>query len=136
MLTETQTVTLAAALNCIIPSDEYPGAWDAGVGDFLFQQFGQNFYEIVSAYRVGLDALETEARQTHGEPFAHLDAGLQEAVLARVETGETVTEWPLNPRRFFALMVQHAMEGYYADPGNGGNRGGVSWTMIGFQVAG
>ena len=24
------------------------------------------------------------------------------------------------------------MEGYYADPGNGGNRDGIAWQMIGF----
>jgi hypothetical protein len=28
------------------------------------------------------------------------------------------------------------MEGFYGDPGNGGNRNAVSWHMIGFEVRG
>jgi hypothetical protein len=29
--------------------------------------------------------------------------------------------------------VELAHEGYYADPGNGGNRDAVSWRMIGYD---
>ena len=36
-------------------------------------------------------------------------------------------------QRRSSRLVNHAAEGYYADPGQGGNRNRVSWRMIGFQ---
>jgi hypothetical protein len=38
-LTELQQQTLRAAVHRIIPSDDYPDAWDAGIGDYLAGQF-------------------------------------------------------------------------------------------------
>ena len=34
----------------------------------------------------------------------------------------------------FARLVELAHEGFYADPGNGGNRDAVSWRMIGYET--
>jgi gluconate 2-dehydrogenase gamma chain len=33
---------------------------------------------------------------------------------------------------FFALLVEHTMQGFYGDPRHGGNRDRVGWRMIGF----
>jgi gluconate 2-dehydrogenase gamma chain len=33
---------------------------------------------------------------------------------------------------FFEIMLQNAMEGFFADPLYGGNRDKVSWKMIGY----
>ena len=44
------------------------------------------------------------------------------------------TDWHGDPIWFFRLLVEQTMEGFYADPGNGGNKGGVSWEMIGYRV--
>lgn len=38
-LNESQQRTLRAAVDRIIPADDYPSAWQAGVGDYLAQQF-------------------------------------------------------------------------------------------------
>jgi hypothetical protein len=32
--------------------------------------------------------------------------------------------------------VEHSAEGFYSDPGNGGNRDNIAWKMIGFEVTG
>jgi hypothetical protein len=45
--------------------------------------------------------------------------------------GQVVHRWPVDPAQFFADVVQHVSEGYYADPGNGGNRNEAAWHMIG-----
>jgi len=34
-------------------------------------------------------------------------------------------------RRFFELLRNHTMEGYYGSPRHGGNRDAVSWRMLG-----
>ena len=36
----------------------------------------------------------------------------------------------------FPGLIIHAIEGYYSDPGNGGNHDSISWQMIGYRVTG
>ena len=117
----------------IIPPDEFPGAWDAGVGDYLARQFERDLRSQVEAYQLGLAALEAEAMAVRGTGFAVLDAAAQDGLLSRMEKGEVIAVWPVNPATFFQTVVTHVMEGYYSDPGNGGNRDGVAWQMIGFS---
>jgi hypothetical protein len=134
LFTNAQQATLRAMLDRIIPPDAFPGAWEAGVGDYLSLQFRQEFLEIVSAYRIGLDCVDAEAQAAYRQPFCDLSFAQQEGLLTLLETQHPRTDWPFDSRRFFLLMVQHVMEGYYADPGNGGNKEGAAWAMVGFEV--
>ena len=136
MLTPGQLTTLRAAVDRLIPPDDFPGGWEAGVGDYLHRQIAGDLRDVVDLYRTGLDALDAEARASAGAGFADLDPAARDALLARVEAGDVTNNWPADPARFFRLLVEHAMEGYYSDPGNGGNRDGVAWRMIGFEVRG
>lgn len=135
-LTESQQVTLRALVDRIIPADDFPGGWEGGVGDYLDRQFSGDLRPLVEMYRAGLDALDEEAHAMTGGEFADLDSEAQDEVLRRVESGEVVANWAVDPVAFFRTTVEHAAEGYYGDPGNGGNRDGVSWRMIGFEVTG
>ncbi|MCA9967065.1 MAG: gluconate 2-dehydrogenase subunit 3 family protein, partial [Anaerolineales bacterium] len=101
----------------IIPPDEFPGAWDAGVGDYLARQFERDLRSQVEAYQLGLAALEAEAMAVRGTGFAVLDAAAQDRLLSRMEKGEVIAVWPVNPATFFQTVVTHVMEGYYSDPG-------------------
>ena len=136
MLTEAQRATLRALVDRLIPADDFPGGWDAGVGDYLDRQFGGDLSESVDLYRSGLDALEVEARAAAGVGFVALAPTAQDDLLRRVEVGDVATDWPVDPADFFRAATEHAAEGFYGDPGNGGNRDGVSWRMIGFEVSG
>jgi len=136
MLSELQHATLRALVDRIIPADDFPSGWQAGVGDYLARQFERDLHPQLDRYRAGLDALDAEAQAGTGAHFAELDAAQQDALLRRVEVGSVATAWPINPAAFFQAAVEHAMEGFYSDPGNGGNRDGVSWRMIGFEVRG
>jgi hypothetical protein len=136
MLTEQQLTTLHALVDRIIPADDFPGGWQAGVGDYLARQFERDLHPLLDRYRAGLLALNAEAQAGAGAPFAELDAEHQDALLRRIEAGAVTTAWPIDPAAFFQMAVEHAMEGFYADPGNGGNRDGISWRMIGFEVRG
>jgi hypothetical protein len=131
-LTARQTAVLRAAMDRVIPPDDYPGAWEAGAGDYLLGQFDRDLAGMVETYRAGLDALDVAAQAAGGAGFPELDTATQDALLARIEAGEVSPELA----RFFALLVEHTMEGYYSDPGNGGNRDAVAWRMIGFEVRG
>lgn len=136
MLDETQMHCLEALMNTIIPADDYPGAWEAGVGDYLLRQLRGDLAHLLPAYQQWLGSLDREARKTAGAAFADLDGGARANLLRRVERGDVRAKWSIEPAAFFAEVVEHCAEGYYSDPGNGGNRDGVAWRMIGFEVTG
>ncbi len=136
MLLPRQIETLQAVINRVIPPDQHPGGWEAGVGDYLFRQFERDLKLALPIYSLGLDALDAEARLDYNSPFHHMPPVLQDDLLVRIEVGKVSTLWQVDPIAFFRMVVDHCAEGYYADPGNGGNKGGVSWAMIGFEVRG
>ncbi len=131
-LSDEQIATLRAAVDRIIPPDDFPAGWAGGVDGYLARQFAGDLADLIPAYRDGLDALDATARAAWGRPFADGEPSSQDALLARVETGARGEALV----RFFALLVTHTMEGFYGDPDNGGNRGRIAWEMIGFEVRG
>ena len=126
MLTEPQTQTLQAAVNRIVPADDYPNAWDAGAGEFFRRLFARE-PRFLPAYQAGLEALEAAAEASADTPFAAQGADAQDGLLRWFEAAEDTAA-------FFRLLVEQTLESYYADPGNGGNRNGVGWDMIGYKV--
>jgi Gluconate 2-dehydrogenase subunit 3 len=134
MFNEHQHATLRALIDRIIPPDDFPGGWAAGVGDYLARQLAGDLRGLLETYRGGLDALDAEAQAAMGAPFATLDAQTQDALLSQVESGGVATAWPIDPAAFFRAVCAHTAEGFYGDPANGGNRDGVAWGMIGFEV--
>lgn len=136
MLTQPQRATLRALVDRLIPADDFPSGWEAGVGGYLERQFAGDLSHLLDTYRGGLDALDAEARATDGIGFDALAPAAQDELLRRVEAGDVAADWSVDPAAFFRAAVEHAAEGYYGDPGNGGNRDEVSWRMIGFEVTG
>lgn len=124
--------TLHSLMDRIIPPDEDPGAWQAGVGDYITRQLQGDLRGELARYQAGLDALEAEARARARTSFSALPPAEQDALLRQVEAGEVLAPWATDPARFFQMVVEHVAEGFYSDPGNGGNRDGAAWQMIGF----
>jgi hypothetical protein len=121
-------------MNRIIPADDFPDAWEAGIGDYLARQFELDLRPQLEIYQLGLEALEAECQDSVGIGFAGLDAAAQDVILGRIETGQVMSSWPVDPAEFFRIVIEHVMEGYYSDPGNGGNRDATAWRMIGFEA--
>jgi len=132
-LTETQQHTLRAAIERIIPSDDYPGAWDSGVGDYLARQFDSDLLPMLGDYRDGLTALEAESTARFQQNFVSLTDEEQDTLLSHIEAGQVLTVWNVVPSRFFRLLVNTTAEGFYSEPEQGGNRNAVSWDMTGFE---
>lgn len=133
MLTSIHWNTLRSLMNRIIPQDDFPNAWDAGVGNYLTREFERDLRAQVETYCLGLDSLEAESQVLAGRSFTELSASEQDAILNRLEAGQVASVWTVNPTGFFHMVIEHVMEGYYSDPGNGGNRDSISWRMIGFK---
>ena len=158
-----EVAMMEAIVDRFIPGDHLsPGGKDAGCAIFIDRQLAGSFGtssrlytkgpfmpglptqgyqgELTPAgrYRLGLARLADHVR-THyaGKDFAALNHGQQDEVLAGLESGKI--ELKLAPgfssRAFFELMLQNTMEGFFADPLYGGNRGMASWKMIGFPGA-
>lgn len=132
-LPPTSLSALRAALDRIIPRDEFPGATDAGADGYILRQLAGDCVLELPLIRDGLTCLDAEARATGATSFASLGEKEQDALLAAIERGEVRTIWSVAPIAWFARLVELTAEGYYADPGNGGNRGGVAWKMLGYD---
>ena len=132
-MTTLQQQTLRAVVDCLIPPDEFPGGYDAGVCDYLSRLFETDLATQLELYCTGLDAIETETRARFGTEFSSLTQDAQTATLKAIELGDVLTLWPISPKKFFNLLVTTAAEGYYSDPQQGGNREAISWEMTGFE---
>ena len=64
--------TLPAVVDCLIPPDDFPGAYDAGVCDYIEQLFQTDLAEHAEFFRAGIDAINIEALATFKAPFANL----------------------------------------------------------------
>mgnify|MGYP001038462792 FL=1 len=133
MLTTKQQATLRAVIDSVIPPDEYPGGWEAGVGDFILNLLEHDARELQPSYAAWLDGVEAEALVRTGRSFSELDASQQTALLQAIEANDLRADWSTDPA-FFAQVTEHCAEGFYSDPGNLGNRDQVAWQMIRFEV--
>jgi choline dehydrogenase-like flavoprotein len=127
-------LVLAAALDRVIPRDNYPSATDAGVMNFIERNAGAGFGAAWRLLLSGLDDLDAEAGSRGGVGFALLAPDGQDQVLTAVEHGDVRTTWHVDPAGFFETLVSIAADGFYADSGNGGNRGSISWSMVGYPA--
>jgi len=127
------TNTLRAVVDCLIPPDDFPGAYDAGVCDYLERIFQTDLAAQSQFFLAGLDGIEAESLEGFNKPFANLTSDQQVSTLAAIESGDVKASWPVSPSLFFEMLVNTTAEGYYSDPQQGGNRGGRSWVMTGFE---
>ncbi len=119
-----QRATLEAVTERIVPADRDPGARQAGVVDYIENTLGTYEAEHAPLYVDGIQELDKLARERFGaQAFVRLPAEQQDQILAHLEEERSP---------FFALLVEHTMQGFYGDPRHGGNRNRVSWKMIGF----
>jgi hypothetical protein len=124
---------LRTVVDCLIPADDFPGASEAGVCDYLRKLFETDLRDEAGFFMTGLDQIELEALARFGDSFASLTLEQQNVTLETIQQGDVLTSWPISPQRFFEMLVCTTAEGFYSDPQQGGNRNAVSWMMTGFE---
>jgi gluconate 2-dehydrogenase gamma chain len=131
-LTVEEAKTLEAICGQIVPADQDPGAVQAGAVNYIDRQLVGYLKRHQKAYREGLIGVDQSSRALHGTRFHELTPEKQLALLEKLEKGEAPGEvWKRrSSKAFFALVVDHTMQGFYGDPRHGGNRDGVSWKML------
>lgn len=126
--------SLSALVDTLIPADDYPSASEAGVVDYLKRQLEGDLIDQAPLLLTCLDCLDKEAIAAYRLQFSDLDASKRESLLQSLDSNISSLVWPISPRDFIQRLSHLAAEGYYSDPGNGGNRNQISWKMIGFKV--
>jgi gluconate 2-dehydrogenase gamma chain len=127
-MTETQRETLAAAVGRILPSEDGPGAREAGVQVYQDRALDHPFFQgMQSWFAMNLDGLAERARTAYGCELAACDPQQQDALLRQMQ------EDP-NPavQHFFVTLVSLTVEGFLGDPIHGGNRDEVGWKAVGY----
>ena len=132
--TEREWALLDAAQARLIPQPdrEEPIPITPWIDDRLYRGQGdgyrfENMPPMDQAWRLGLAALDAEAKAMHGQGFAELHPDGQDDVLERVQKGEVETKaWgSMPPERFFSHeLLDGVVIVYYAHPD--------SWSEIGF----
>ena len=149
--------TLDAIVERLIPSDELgPGAHDAAVVTYVDRALAGFSRDLQLVYRLGLRELDRQCRDRHGASFADLGEDEQDETIRRwlgpeVPDSHTDTREELlssgelpgsgeaedssRLTRLFAVIREHAVEGFFCDPGYGGNRDAVGWRLVNFPGA-
>jgi gluconate 2-dehydrogenase gamma chain len=115
---------IESLLETIIPSDDTPGAREAGVIYFIDRALTTFHKDQQEAYRKGLQDFQAQRKALFPESasIAQLTAPQRIELLKTVERSE-----------FFSLLRFHTLAGFLGDPSYGGNRDGVGWKLIGFK---
>jgi gluconate 2-dehydrogenase gamma chain len=123
VLTPAEAEEFAAIASRIIPTDDAPGAAEAGAVFFIDRVLGSSRAELLPGLREGLGTLQAAARAAHaGARFGALKAEEQDALLREIERSP-----------FFATMRYLTVCGTFASPEYGGNRAFAGWRLTGFD---
>ena len=116
----------------IIPADQDPGAAWAGVVNFIDTQLAGPYRRFRKAYHQGLAGTEEASLVMFGKRFADISSEQRDTLLQSIEKGKVKSEsWKSAAQsKFFDLVLNHTMQGFYGDPRHGGNRDRVSWKML------
>ena len=131
-LSSTDRETLAAAAARLLPSDDGPGAAEAGVVDYIENALAHPYHRALrEPFRRGAALLNELAQKDWKKPFAALSAQDQDSILSYLESGRADTpDFPAS--RFLDRLLTLTLEGFLGDPCHGGNRNHVGWKYIGF----
>ena len=122
-LTEEEALEFDAIASRIIPTDETPGAREAGAIYFIDNVLSEGREEQLAILRVGLAELQSTVAQRYNENFFHLlEEEQQDQLLTNIEDTE-----------FFNTIRYLTIAGMFSMPDYGGNRDNVGYELLGFE---
>jgi gluconate 2-dehydrogenase gamma chain len=109
----------------IVPTDDTPGAREAGVIHFIDQALATHLSQLAGDYRANLAGFQSAFRGRHPDAasFSSLTSDRQ------IEYLKTVDRTP-----FFDTTRLLTLLGMFSMPKYGGNRDEIGWKLIGFEV--
>ena len=134
VLSATEWQTVEAITARIIPTDEDPGAMEAGCVNFIDKALANEDEALRAQYEAGVLGIDTVSQTRFKKSFVDLNVDEQDTVLASLESG-VATGWPTGPvgsEQFFSTVRNHTVFGFLADPKYGGNRAYAGWRVLGY----
>jgi gluconate 2-dehydrogenase gamma chain len=145
--TEKEAALINVIIDQIIPADEWPGARDAKVCNFIDKQLVSTYIRYQKIYRKGLEGMKTSCKILYQKQFEELSWDDQTLFLKNMDAGRlsdllkgNITNQQENniwseefDKTFFTLIRDHTMQGFYGSPRHGGNLNYVSYKMIGLD---
>lgn len=128
----------------IIPSDETPGAREAGAVYFIDHALATFASDDQDVYRNGLPELQAAVRQYFPavDKFSAATPEQQDKVLEALDgqspkavTKETRARPGAAAQTLFETVRVHTLTAFLVDPEAGGNRDGAGWKVIGRESA-
>lgn len=120
--TSDEAALMAALCEQIIPSNDGPGAKEAGAVFFIDYALDETEPELRPLFRNGLMLLAEAAAPAK---FGELPGTEKVALLKKIESTE-----------FFQQAREYTIIGFLGDPKHHGNRDKVGWKYIGFDSSG
>jgi gluconate 2-dehydrogenase gamma chain len=122
----------------IIPTDDMPGAREAGAVYFIDRALTTFASDDQNAYREGLPQLQARVQGTFPgvQKFSAATLGQQDEILHSVDEHAPSSRRAFRPgagQNFFETLRVHTIIAFLIDPDSdrGGNRDGVGWKVIG-----
>ena len=136
--TPEQAAEIDAITARIIPTDETPGAREAGVVYFIDRALKTFASDSQKIFSDGLPELQARTRKMYPnvEKFSAATPEQQDAILHSLDEKNPAPERPFRPpetKNFFETLRSFTIHGFLIDPDSdtGGNRDGVGWKAIG-----
>jgi gluconate 2-dehydrogenase gamma chain len=135
--TPEQAAEVEAISARIIPTNDTPGAREAGVVYFIDRSLATFAADDQKTYREGLPELQARVGEmfTGMAKFSGLTLEQQDEVLHSFDKNAAASQGPFRARpaaqNFFETLRQHTIAGFLVDPDYGGNHDGVGWKVIG-----
>lgn len=104
--------TVERLADMIIPSDETPGAKEAGVAEFVDFMVASD-PEVQYPFRMGLSWLNAHSERRAGKKFLELSAEQQSSLLEPLGYKGKARPGEEDGRRFFSLMREYTVTGFY-----------------------
>lgn len=122
-LSEDEARDVDAIAAQIIPTDDTPGAREAGAVYFIDRSLSTWAAGVADPFRAGLRDFRAAFTAVHpSQIFAAADAATQIAYLTQVDGTE-----------FFKNVRQLTLLGMFALPSYGGNKDAAGWKLLGFE---
>jgi hypothetical protein len=135
-----QRAQLDRLFEAILPgSDDSPGSTDVAAAELIDRELAidpPGYYEVPAwraLYVAGLAALDAACQARAQVTLVDAPPAQVHDLVAALAAGQ-LTGFPpgLDQAHLFAVLRAHCIEGCFADPKYGGNRGGAMWRWYGY----
>ena len=136
-LTPAEAADIDAATSQIIPTDDTPGAHEAGVVYFVDKSLTTYATEMRAPIKAGIAELHARADKSGATQAGTLRRNVPRAAkfasLSDDQQHEIIASLERDKHAFFFLLRGATVTGMFANPEYGGNAGKAGWKLIGFD---